>query len=75
MTRSSAEAELYVLDLSIIDIQWFRAMIKFFGNTQLRPTKINEDNQSAMALAEESTKPKDTSRHINMRNYYCKEAI
>ena len=75
VTRSSAEAELYALDLSIIDIQWFRAMLKFFGNTQLRPTKINEDNQSAMALAEGSTKSKDTSRHIKMRYHYCKEAI
>ena len=38
VTRSSAEAELYALNLSIIDIQWFRAMLKFCGNTQLGPS-------------------------------------
>ena len=69
------EAELYALDLSIIVIQWFRAMLNFFGSTQLRPTKVNEDKQSAIALAEESTKPKYTSRHINIRYHYCKETI
>ena len=42
VTRSSAEAELYALELSNIDIQSFRAILKFFGVTQFKPTKINK---------------------------------
>ena len=75
VTRSSAEAELYALDISVCDVQWFRKVLQFLDNTQTEPTIIHEDNMSAMTLATHETKPKDCSKHINMRYHYCKDAI
>ena len=75
VTRSSAEAELYALDISVCDVQWFRKVLQFLDNTQTEPTTIYEDNMSAMTLATHETKPKDCSKHINMRYHYCKDAI
>ena len=48
---------------------------QFLDNKQKGATKIYEDNMSAMAMATHDTKPKDCSKHINMRYNYCKEAI
>ena len=75
VTRSSAEAELYALDQCVCDIEWFRTILKFLGSEQLNPTTIFEDNQSAMALAEGNTKVRNCSKHLNMRYFYCKQAI
>ena len=61
VTRSSAEAELYALDISVCDVQWFRKVLQFLDNTQTEPTIIHEDNMSAMTLATHETKPKDCS--------------
>ena len=75
VTLSSAEAELYALDTSVCDIQWFRKILEFLGNKQLEPTTIYEDNMSTITLAATNTKPNDCSKHINMRYHSCKEAI
>ena len=75
VTRSSAEAELYALDTSVCDKQWFRKILEFLGNKQLEPTTIYDDNMSTITLAATNIEPKDCSKHINMRYHYCKEAI
>ena len=45
------------------------------GVKQLSPTIVYEDNKSAILLATNQTKPKDTSKHLAMRYHYCKQAI
>ena len=75
VTRSSAEAELYALDLCVIDVIWFRNVLKFLGAEQLQPTIIHEDNQSTMLLATGKTKQRESSKHLRMRYFFCKEAI
>jgi hypothetical protein len=45
VTRSSTDAEIYVIDRGVRDIEWLRQLLSFLRCPQQGPTTIREDNE------------------------------
>lgn len=74
---SSTEAEYLALTEATREVNWLRNLlneISIFTGTSYQSINIRVDNQSAIALARDHINSK-RSRHINLRNHYCREQL
>jgi hypothetical protein len=71
---SSTESEYIALSESAQEAVWMRDLLKGIGFGEESPTVLYEDNQGAIALAQN---PKDHSRtkHIDIKFHYTREQI
>jgi hypothetical protein len=71
---SSAAAEYMALSLCVQEVLWTRAMLTDIGAIQLNATKIWEDNQGAIALAQNSGYHART-KHVDIRHRFIRENV
>jgi hypothetical protein len=71
---SSTEAELIALVEGTKEANWFREFFKELGFKINKPTKIDQDNQSVIAIA---INPIQHSRikHMEIKNHYVRENV
>jgi hypothetical protein len=75
VTRSSTDAEIYVIDRGVHDIEWLRQLMSFLRCPQQGPTTIHEDNEPCIFLTTGNAKYSNKSKHIQWRYYYALQAI
>ena len=66
MCLSTAESEYVALSGCVQEIIWVRRVLSFLGFEQDQPTVVYEDNEAAMALANNSCMTK-RARFIDVR--------
>lgn len=71
---SSAEAEYMALSLCTQEVLWARAMLKDMGQEQVGGTQIWEDNQGAIALANNAGYHART-KHVDIRHHFIRENV
>lgn len=71
---SSAEAEYMALSLCVQEVLWTRAMLTDMGALQRNATTIWEDNQGAIALAQNAGYHART-KHVDIRNHFIREKV
>ncbi|GMF45584.1 unnamed protein product [Phytophthora fragariaefolia] len=71
---SSAEAEYMVLSLCVQEMLWTRSMLKDMGKEQEDATQIWEDNQGAIALAQNAGYHA-RSKHVDIRHHFIRENV
>ena len=75
VTLSSTEAEYVALSETVREVCWLRnllAELRPFTNEEPGKVKIFVDNLAAISLTEDHANSK-RSRHISLRNHYCRE--
>jgi hypothetical protein len=75
VTRSSTDAEIYVIDKGCHDIEWLRQLMIFLRCPQKEPTVIHEDNEGCIFLSKGESKYSNKSKHIQWRYYYALQSI
>lgn len=73
VSQSSCEAELIALAEGVNIITWFRHFLEAQG-FKLKPTVVQQDNQSTILLAKQG-KLSQRTRHVNIRFFAVKEKI
>ena len=71
---SSAEAEYIALYSAAQEVIWLRRLLPQLKNQPHIPTLIGEDNQSAIALSQNSVYH-GSSKHINLRYHFIREQV
>ncbi|GMG18299.1 unnamed protein product [Phytophthora fragariaefolia] len=71
---SPAEAEYMVLSLYVQEVFWTRAMLTDMGKEQHEPTQIWEDNQGAIAVAQNAGYHARTN-HVDIRHHFIRENV
>uniref|UniRef100_A0AAV1TS81 Polyprotein n=1 Tax=Peronospora matthiolae TaxID=2874970 RepID=A0AAV1TS81_9STRA len=71
---SSAEAEYMALSLCVQEVLWTRAILTDMGMVQMNATQIWEDNQGAIALAQNAGYHART-KHVDIRHHFIRETI
>ncbi|KAE8883223.1 Retrovirus-related Pol polyprotein from transposon TNT 1-94 [Phytophthora fragariae] len=71
---SSAEAEYMALSLCVQEVLWTRAMLTDMGTLQRNATTIWEDNQGAIALAQNAGYHGRT-KHVDIRHHFIRENV
>ncbi|KAE9161058.1 Retrovirus-related Pol polyprotein from transposon TNT 1-94 [Phytophthora fragariae] len=71
---SSAEAEYMALSLCVQEVLWTRAMLTDMGTLQRNATTIWEDNQGAIALAQNAGYHART-KHVDIRHHFIRENV
>jgi hypothetical protein len=71
---SSAEAEYMALSLCVQEVLWTRAMLTDIGALQRNATTIWEDNQGAIALAQNAGYHART-KHVDIRHHFIRENV
>lgn len=66
VATSSCEAELYAYCACAAEVVWARKLAEELGFAQLQPTKIYEDNEGCIALAEKMHL-RNRSKHVGLR--------
>lgn len=72
VTLSSMESEYVALSEASQEAVWLRKLLEDFGEPQLEPVEISEDNQSCIKFVE-SERVSRRSKHIETREAYVKE--
>ena len=75
VTLSSTESELYSAVEATMDIQYFRALLKWAGFEQLEPTPLFVDNKSLIVLAQQFSGNHKRVRHFLARINYMIEQV
>lgn len=71
---STAEAEYMALSLCTQEVLWTRAMLKDMGKEQKEATQVWEDNQGAIALAQNSGYHART-KHVDIKHHFTRENV
>ena len=71
---SSAEAEYMAWSLCVQEVLWTRAILTDMGMLQKRATTIWEDNQGAIALAQNAGYHART-KHVDIRHHFIRENV
>lgn len=71
---STAEAEYIALSTATQEAVWLRRLLEELGVHKEKPTVIMEDNQGAIAIAQNPVNHSRT-KHIDIRHHYVREAI
>ena len=71
---SSMEAEYMAISYAARHAIWMRAMLAELTFPQNRASKINADNQSAIALSKDNVQHA-RSKHIDIRHHFIRECI
>ena len=78
VVHSSTEAEYLALSETCRQLQWVKSLLKELQLQDsiegFRRTRIYVDNQSAITLARNHDNHK-RSKHISLRNHYCREQV
>jgi hypothetical protein len=74
VTKSSTEAELVAMSDEASQVLWSRDFLIGQGY-KLGPTKLLQDNQSAIALIHKGKHASSRSRHVNIRYFFVKDRI
>jgi hypothetical protein len=74
-TRSSTEAELVALAESVEDVLWARGLLNELSLEQKAPTRIEQDNKSAMIMANRGPGRVGKSKAIDVRHFWITEHI
>jgi hypothetical protein len=75
VSTSSTEAELIALSEATKEVVWTRNILNDLGFPQILPTTIEQDNTSAITLAENGSKAKGRSRSVDIKFFWVKEKI
>ena len=71
---STAEAEYVALAGAVQEATWMRQLLKDLHHKQTKPTVLCEDNQSAIAIAQNPQSHSKT-KHIDIRYHFVREKI
>ena len=71
---SSTKAEYMALSLCTQEVLWKRAMIKDMDHEQVGGTQVWEDNQGAIALANNAGYHAQT-KHVDIRHHFIRENV
>ncbi|KAE9359925.1 hypothetical protein PF008_g2010 [Phytophthora fragariae] len=71
---SSAEAEYMALSLCVQEVLWTRVVLTDKGTLQRNASRIWEDNQGAIALAQNAGYHART-KHVDIRHHFIKENV
>jgi hypothetical protein len=71
---SSAEAEYVALSAAVQEAIWLRSVLEEIGVPQTGPILILEDNQSAIAIAN-NPESHDKTKHIAIRHHYVRDSV
>jgi hypothetical protein len=71
---STAEAEYVSLSSAAQEVVWLRGLLNELGLTQQTPTIIYEDNQSAIAIAQNPVHHAKT-KHIDIKYHHVRQTI
>ncbi|CEG43863.1 polyprotein [Plasmopara halstedii] len=71
---SLAEAEFMALSLCTQEILWKRAMLRDMGHEQVEGTQVWEDNQGAIALANNAGYHART-KHVEIKHHFIRENV
>ena len=74
VTKSSAEAELVAMCDGATAALMVRAFMRHQGH-QLNPTRLMEDNKSAIDMVKAGKPTSRRTKHINMRFYFVKQYV
>lgn len=74
VSLSSTEAEYIALATAACEAIWLRGLLKELGHEQLKPTRIYEDNQGCISVAQD---PKEHKRmkHIDIKYNFLRDII
>jgi hypothetical protein len=72
ITTSSCEAEIVAASTCAVEIMYVRGMMREMGAEQLEPTRLDVDNDGAVALSRDR-KSCNRSRHIDRRFFKVRE--
>lgn len=72
VTLSSMEAEFVALSETCQEGIWLRDLLRDFGEKQLHPTLVYEDNQSCLAFVR-TERCNRRSKHIDTREHFVRE--
>jgi len=76
VTASSAEAEYIAMFEASKEILWFRNwMFEVFGEYQSGATLIREDNQAAIALAQNNNMMVQRIKHMDLKYHFIRELV
>ncbi|MCP3662963.1 MAG: Ty1/Copia family ribonuclease HI [Gammaproteobacteria bacterium] len=71
---STAEAEYIALSTATPEVIWLRKLLKDLGQPPEGPTTLYEDNQGAIAIAQNPVAHSRT-KHIDIRYHFIREGI
>jgi hypothetical protein len=71
---SSTEAEYICLSSGSASVLWYRSILAELGFPQANPTIIDQDNQSAIRIAE-TKKQAPGVKHISIRHHFIRDRI
>jgi hypothetical protein len=71
---STCEAEYMALCESVKEVIWLRMLLEELGLSQVNPSKILEDNQGCIKLAENPV-VHGRSKHIDVRYHFIRERV
>ena len=71
---SSSEAEYLALSTCAQEVMWVRAMLRDLGFDQRNATQVWEDNQGAIALANNAGYHART-KHVDIRHHFIREKV
>ena len=74
VTLSTCEAEYIAANSVVCHAIWSRNMLKHLGFPQEKPTEINVDNRSAIALGKNPIYH-ERSKHIDTRYHFIREHV
>jgi hypothetical protein len=74
-SKSSTEAELIAVSDYLSKLIWTRNFLIEQGHTEVGPVILQQDNMSAIALAEKGYSSSDKTRHINIRYFFIRDRI
>src|SRR6202012_5074213 len=74
VSLSSTEAEYIALATAASEAIWLRGLLKELNHEQFKPTKIYEDNQASISIAQD---PKEHKRmkHIDIKYNFLRDII
>ena len=71
---STAEAEYIALSSATQEVMWLRRLLSELNCAPQEATVMNEDNQSAIAMAQ-NTVFHGRSKHIDLRHHFVREQV
>lgn len=71
---STAEAEYVAMAAAVQEAAWMRCLLEELEHKQTKPTVLHEDNQSAIAVAE-NPMSHSKMKHIDIRYHFVREKV
>jgi hypothetical protein len=75
VSKSSSEAELLALNLAVDETLYLRNLLAELGAPQTTPTLIDQDNKSAIIMAEKGELGTKRTKHFTVRHYFVSEQL